>query len=306
MEVHCYVCHNKAKNWTQNLVEIKSKHSRTPIVEFLSKFLDDYPTDRNLYHHANCICNDCLSKIYAYDWTCIKAKEQESELRNLLLKTESVMKSLQFVGGSNVVANEIHGPINPLNGVVHIIDAEDYNNDDQMDDKTNVRAEMESYSASKSKSTSAAAATAEPEIQMASVRKKSTNLDIKPDPTTLCDIKPTIEKQLMTPLSEPQQQQQPKMLRPKIEPNKKGKPIIVRVVKRVPFLKTNPSNGTSQPNTAAIASSSGPSNSNGTAAPEESPKKIANTSSTKKSVVKLVPVCKYCDGRFPNVKILQV
>lgn len=319
MEVHCYVCHNKTKNWTPNLVEIKSKHSRTPIAKFLTKFLADYPTERNLYHHANCICNDCLSKIYSYDWTCIKAKEQESELRNLLLKTESVIKSLQFVGGPSAVTPEEmqHGPMNPLNGVVHIIDAEDYNNDDQMDDKVNVKAEMEIYSAAQPPpppSAAAAVTAAEPEIQMAPVRKKSANVDIKPDPTTMCDIKPTIENQATTTLSEPQpqlqkqqQQQQPTNVTPKTEPIKKGKPIIVRVVKRVPFLKANASNATAQPNTAPTTSTSAPSSTNGKAATKETPKTSAKTSPAKKTATaKQIPVCKYCDGRFPNEKILQV
>lgn len=293
MEANCYICNNKAKNWSQNLVEIKSKHSRTPIAEFVSKFLDDYPTDRDLYHYTNCICIDCLSKIYAYDWTCIKAKEQETELRNLLLRTESVMKSLQFEGSYDT--NESKGPVNPLNGVVHIIDDEDYNNGDPMDDKANVKVEMPKYSTSESTSA------AEPEIQMTPVvkmRKTSSIIDIKPDPTTICDMKPTIEKPSQT-----QAQPQPKKVIPK------GKPIIVRVVKRVPFLKTNPSNATSQPNTATTTtttSSSGPSNANGTS-PKPAQQTAVKTIVVKKTALgKQTTVCKYCDGRFPNVEILQV
>lgn len=327
MEVFCYVCHNKTKNWAQNLVEVKSKHSRTSIAEFLKKFLDDYPTDRNLYHQGNCICNECVSKIYAYDWTCIKAKEQETELRNILLKTETVFKNWKFSGslkngGANGNEVAMSGPFNPLNGVVHIIDAEDYNIDDQTDDKVDIKAEMDKYSPSKSTTTAS-----EPEIQVAPVvvvRRKPSNMDVKPDPTiTLCDIKPTIEKQMTITLSQPQpqqqrqqqQQQQPKTVTPKIEPVKKGKPIIVRVVKRVPFLKSQPSNTTSQPisttsqpNTATTAPSSGPSSVNGTATTEEAPKPTVKTSPVKKktAVGKQIPVCKYCDGRFPNVKILQV
>lgn len=305
MEVHCYVCHTKTKKWTQNLVEVKSKHSRTPIAKILSKFLDDYPTDRNLYHRANCICNDCLSKIYSYDWTCIKAKEQETELRNLLLKTESLIKAQQFVGDlDNDGANELPGPMNPLNDVVHIIDDEDYNHVGQMDDKANLKAEM--ANSFTSKSTAAAAKTSsQPEIRMTSVRKKFPIEEIKPKPTAVCDIKPTIEKPMTTTLSQPQQQ--PTTVTPKIEPIKKGKPIIVRVVKRVPFLKSNPSIASSQPNSAATPAVTGPSNTNETVAAEETPKTNAKMSPVKKTASgKQTPICKYCDGRFPNAKILQV
>lgn len=296
MEVHCYVCHIKTQKWTQNLVNIKSKHSHTPVATFLAKLLDDYPTDRDLYHQANYICNECLSKIYAYDWTCIKAKEQETELRNLLLKTESVIKNLQFAVGSN----ERPGPINPLNGVVHIIDDEDYNHDEQTDNKANVMADMEMYSTS-SKSTPSVAA--KPNIQMTS------NVHIKAEATAMCDIKPRIGKQLTTTLPQTQQQQEPaKTVTSKIEPIKKGKPIIVRVVKRVPFLKSNPSLATSQPSSATSTPSVGPSNVNETMAMEETPKTVVKTSPVKKSPAsgKQAPICKFCDGRFPNAKILQV
>lgn len=299
MEVICYICYNKTKNFSQNLTEIKSKHSHTPIAEFVSKFLDGYPTNRNLHHQLNCICNECLSKIYAYDWTCIKAKEQEAELRNILLKTESTIKSVQIKG----VAKKARGPINPLNGVVHIIDDADYNDGDPVDDKASVRTEMQKYSASESTSIAVAA----PEIQKApvvKVRKITSNIDIKSEPTTMCDIKPTIEKPSAT-LSQPQQP--PNMVAPKVEPPKKGKPIIVRVVKRVPFLKSNPLQATSQPNTATVTTpSSGPSNAN------ETSSKVAQQTTPKTSPVKKnptekqIPICKYCDGRFPNQKILQV
>lgn len=299
MEVYCYVCRTKTKKWTQNLVETKSKHSGTSIAEFLSRFLEDYPTDRDLYHHANCICNDCLSKIYAYDWTCIKAREQEAELRNLLMKTESVIKSLQFVDGAGEIQS---GPVNPLNGVVHIIDDEDYNHDDQMDDKANIRAEMEMYSTSESTSA------ANSEVQTVSTRKKCSNVVIKPESTAICDIKPRIEKQMTATLSQPQQQQQQaKTVTPKIEPIKRGKPIIVRVVKRVPFLKSNPPSATSQPNSATTTPSIGPSKANEAVAPEETAKPAVKTSPVKKTASgKQVPICKYCDGRFPNTKILLV
>lgn len=88
MEVICYVCNETAKDWRRNLVETKSKHSKTSIATFIKTFLKDNVSERNVDDESNCICSDCLSRIYAYDWMCINVKKQENELRQLLLKTE--------------------------------------------------------------------------------------------------------------------------------------------------------------------------------------------------------------------------
>lgn len=295
MEAICYICNNRSKKWTQNLVGIKSKHSSTPITEFVSKFLDDYRSDRNLYNPTNCICSDCLSKIYAYDWTCTKAREQEKELRTLLLKTESTVKSLKIRGHAEdrIDTNETlnNDPTNPLNGVVQIIDDEDYSNGGRMDDNKgdvqNAMREFPSSEAAKSTTRSKIPATS-----VVKIEKSSPNVDIKPEPSTMCDIKPTMK---MLP-------QQGKNVTSKVEPPKKGKPIIVRVVKRVPFLKSNPSQ------TNSTATNTTPSSSaNIAVTPNPTPKMTTKMSPVKNTAAdKQLTTCKFCDARFPDARILQV
>lgn len=96
MDVICYVCNEETSDWHRNLMEIKSKHSKTPIVQFIVKFLADYVSQRNINNESNCICSECLNRIQSYDWMCVKIKEQENELRTLILKTESYFTSKQI------------------------------------------------------------------------------------------------------------------------------------------------------------------------------------------------------------------
>lgn len=50
---------------------------------------------RDLNDESNCICSFCLSKIHAYDWTCIKVKEQELELQTMLIATDKICTAPQ-------------------------------------------------------------------------------------------------------------------------------------------------------------------------------------------------------------------
>lgn len=273
------------------MTSIKSKHSQKRITEFLSEFLGDYQTDRNLYSSLNCICNLCLSKIYSYDWSCIKAKEQENELRNLLLKTEFVIKTREFEErlGTKEYSNSCVN--NPLNGVVEIIDDADYN-DERRDD---VKPPEMRQSSSKS------ATVTNIEIQDAII-------DIKPDPVPICDVKPKIETPMKIQSVQSIGQEPNKIVTSTPEPPKKSKPIIVRVVKRVPFLKTNPANVQTQNLVTTPVTVPIPTTTNTTiSSPTKSPNEATKPSVVKKVATgKQIPRCKYCDGRFPNPRILQV
>lgn len=324
MEAICYICNKTTTNCNQNLNEIKSKHSSTPIAEFVAKLLAEYETDRNLYHPSNCICSECLSKIYSYDWTCVKAKEQESELRSLLMQTESVIKSRldgHIDDNTTDRTSTFRRRSNPLNGVVQIIDDEDYNDGERTDNKASVKVAMQKFAVTKAAAATPFLDSIVHDTSMVKIKKSTSNDDIKPDPSTMCDVKPTIETltaTLLQPQQQQPQQQQPNNGLTKVEPPKKGKPIIVRVVKRVPFLKSNPPNASASQHSASITSpSSGTSSATVTAdamARRIVSKPVATTSPAKKvtamrkqTKTTVDPlICKYCDARYPNVKILQV
>lgn len=87
--VICYFCNVKSEDWRRNLFEVKSQHSGSPIAFFVNKFLGECQSHRSVSEESNCICVECLQKIEEYDWLCTMAKRFESELREVLLKTES-------------------------------------------------------------------------------------------------------------------------------------------------------------------------------------------------------------------------
>lgn len=284
MEAICYVCNKKTTTWTKDLCETKSKHSRTPIIQFIEKLLNDYESQRNLCDKSNCICNICLSKFYAYDWSCVKAKEQEIELRMILMNTEAFYENCTF--SSNVDGPE-SGKFNAscLNNVVHIIS--DENDDQTVDNKASVKIEVQQ------------------EFSEPCSQEES-----KPPPLEAVKKTEPIEKvikaaqPIVKPLKNLRKVTVTKAVTP-TEPPKKGKPIIVRVVKRVPFLKSNPADPT-QPN-ATVKSETSNGNASSTSsvvAPVKPPVKPIVLRKQSKNVT--IPRCKYCDGRFPNDKILQV
>lgn len=224
MEVICYVCNKKTKDWRQNFNEIKSKHSGTSIKVFIEKLLNDFLSQRNLDDETNCICSMCLSLIYAYDWTCMKVIEQEKELRLILLTTE---KNL---------------------------------------DESNVK-------------------------------KECTIVDIDVIKNGR-DVKPSVTK-VETPVPVKQ-----------VEPVKRSKPIIVRVVKRVPFLKKNPQTQMTS-NLPAVKTTESTGNGNGvrTVLPKgiSIVKKELPGPSSEKSPKKLGPnVCNICDKKIVQDKTFEV
>lgn len=62
-----------------------SRHTDTPIIDFLQKFAGQDPfdiTDEKLIDQV--ICEDCLLKINEYDLACMTARNIEAELRSLI------------------------------------------------------------------------------------------------------------------------------------------------------------------------------------------------------------------------------
>lgn len=220
MEISCYLCNSTIKHWCPNLVETKSKHSGTPIIEFIKKFLNDYASKRNINDKSNCICSDCLCRIHSYDWMCLKVKEQEREFRTLLLQTE-----IKFV------ANQIKIEHCDINSGAHFANGRTNGDENKsIDIKT----------------------------------------EKKHEPSKATDVV------------------------------KKSKPIIVRVVKRVPFLKSKPSAQTVQPNKLVLTI---PSTSGVATKPNLKP----HTPILKRVRVEIKShTCPLCDTKFKQEDTLKV
>lgn len=237
MEMFCYVCNNRTKDWQENLAEVKSKHSGTPITVFIEKFLDDFVSLRDINDAKNCVCSNCLSRIYSYDWMCMKVKEQEKEFHMLLMATEK----------------------NYLNNQIKIEDC------------------------------------AETKVNLKNGRTNSGDRNI--------DVKPTVSGSDNVPG----------------ENVKRSKPIIVRVVKRVPFLKSKPpDSATIKPTTTTLKPpiplrSTVPSTGKPIATANEripvsgDGPSISNAKqvlSPKKKIK--IYVCKFCEEKFRNLQTLKV
>lgn len=85
--MRCYVCHAKNPS-VEKLQAQQAKHSRTLIVDLINRISVDVDSERNIEDEGNGICTLCLSKFHSYDWSCLRAQEQEKELKALLRKTE--------------------------------------------------------------------------------------------------------------------------------------------------------------------------------------------------------------------------
>lgn len=226
MEIFCYLCNNKTKDWSQNLKKIKSKHSGTLITDYIAQFLGDFESVRNLYDEANCLCSLCLSRIHAYDWMIVKTKEQEKVLRQVLIATETKKKEF-------------------MNAYKHVFGT----------DETEKKIKFEEI------------------------------MEVPDSPQPKPELPDTPTKP--------------------VEPVKRSKPIIVRVVKRVPFLKTTMNATSLQPSKPPLkinASGEGPS----TLKPKPKPVEKPITQKPKKATGTEIVVCDICDGKFKGIKLLGV
>lgn len=197
MEIFCYLCNNKTKDWTQNISQIKSKHSGTPVIQYIVQFLGDFLSHRNLYDERNSLCSGCLSRIYAYDWMVLKAKEQEKVLKQVLIATEKMYANRKFVTG------DANGEPNKIETV--------FLNDVKITTATENKVKCEEVVTVPDSPPPPPASTS----ALESATALPLPMSVQPSLSSQTPIKP-------------------------VEPVKKGKPIIVRVVKRVPFLKSKP------------------------------------------------------------------
>lgn len=76
--------------YCKNIYKLSSKHSETPICDFINKFLGKESARVTSNEDENIVCTDCLNKIDEYDLACITVERVERELRAALLHTESM------------------------------------------------------------------------------------------------------------------------------------------------------------------------------------------------------------------------
>lgn len=76
--------------YCKNIYKLSSKHSETPICDFIIKFLGKESTRLASNEDENIVCTDCLDKIDEYDMACMTVERVERELRAALLHTESM------------------------------------------------------------------------------------------------------------------------------------------------------------------------------------------------------------------------
>lgn len=189
----CYFCNKNQGVELRKLLDLRSKHSDKLITDFIHEFQSDFKSERNVYDEFNRICSQCLSRIYAYDWTCMRLKDQEKELRTLLMYTETKTR---------LNTPEVDG---------------------LQQDVMNIKVEDE--------------------------------IDIKPVITTPKPIiiQPSLSVSQSTQHSNIQNHNASSAApNSTVQNAKRSKPIIVRVVKRVPFLKTNPAAPVAQAKQATV------------------------------------------------------
>ncbi|XP_031632785.1 zinc finger imprinted 3-like [Contarinia nasturtii] len=89
MEDVCYVCNQNTEQLQRDLTKIQSKHSKKLISELIERVINGDFSHRNVDDASNCICEGCLEGISKYDLIYDQVKQQEDELRKLLLSTET-------------------------------------------------------------------------------------------------------------------------------------------------------------------------------------------------------------------------
>jgi hypothetical protein len=77
--------------YCKNIYKLSSKHTETPICDFIVKFLGkELSRVVTNEDEENIVCTDCLNKIDEYDLACMTVERVERELRAALLLTESI------------------------------------------------------------------------------------------------------------------------------------------------------------------------------------------------------------------------
>lgn len=85
--LNCYICDNVSMLYCKNIFKLLSKHSETPINDFIVRFLGKETT--RFCDEENVVCCECLTKIDEYDLACLTVERVEREFRATLLQTEA-------------------------------------------------------------------------------------------------------------------------------------------------------------------------------------------------------------------------
>lgn len=128
------MCSIKTDEWRSGLHGLVSQHSNTLITVLIRTILGTFQSTRNVDDELNSICPDCLSRIEDCDWQRIAAQRCESELYELLVRTEKrstddAAAEIVKASGSAEMASGINNEQLPATGLLS-----------DMDDKTNVPA----------------------------------------------------------------------------------------------------------------------------------------------------------------------
>lgn len=82
----CFVCDTVAQFFCKNIFTLTTKHSETPVYQFLEKFLG-YSIESQ--ENDKIVCQDCLIKIDEYDLAFTTAQKIEKELTMLVNRTRT-------------------------------------------------------------------------------------------------------------------------------------------------------------------------------------------------------------------------
>lgn len=105
--VNCFICQTKSSFYQQTLKNIRTKHSKRPVVEFIEDLSQKYHSNDSikvaLRLDDTCVCYECLDKIDVYDLAISTVRKIEREFEeyfeksnhsaNTRIKNENVGKS---------------------------------------------------------------------------------------------------------------------------------------------------------------------------------------------------------------------
>lgn len=88
----CFVCRNDTSIFSENLFKINTKHSDTPVLKYIDKFLG-YTLIKDESFEKLIICKCCMTKIDEFDKAYKTAKLVQNELKELLYVSVQFIKS---------------------------------------------------------------------------------------------------------------------------------------------------------------------------------------------------------------------
>lgn len=92
--VNCFICQTKSFFYQQNLRNIKTKHSKRPVTEFIEKLASNIPSSHSIgvkmRSDDTCVCYECLDKIDVYDLAKSTVNKLEIEFERYLSNENSL------------------------------------------------------------------------------------------------------------------------------------------------------------------------------------------------------------------------